>query len=71
VLAHDDAGEVVGALLEQVQEAEQHARARQRRRVGPGREGGHAGLHGRIDLIGRAQRHLRHRHALAGLKTSA
>eukprot|EP01022_Parablepharisma_sp_SALTPOND_P021543 TRINITY_DN427_c0_g3_i1.p1 TRINITY_DN427_c0_g3~~TRINITY_DN427_c0_g3_i1.p1 ORF type:complete len:877 (-),score=398.28 TRINITY_DN427_c0_g3_i1:14792-17422(-) len=63
MLAHDEAGDVVGPLLDQVQEAEQHPRARQRRRIGPAGEGRHARLDGGIDLFGGAQRHLRHRHA--------
>ena len=45
-------------LVQQLQELEHHARAADRRRVGPGREGGLRGGHGGVHFAAAGQRHL-------------
>ena len=55
VLGGDEVRELVLVLVEQVEKLEHHARPADRRRVGPGREGGLRGGHGSRDLRGVGQ----------------
>jgi len=62
VLGGDHRGQRVAVLVHQLEEFLHHARAADRRRVGPGREGGAGRGHRRVHLGDAGQRHLaRHR----------
>ena len=51
-------GQLVAVLVQQLEELEHHARAADRRRVGPGREGGLRGGHRGVDVGAVGQRDL-------------
>ena len=58
VFSGDQAGQVVLVVVQQFEELEHHARAAQRRRVGPGREGGLRGSYGSAYFSGVGQCHM-------------
>nr|GEU28076.1 hypothetical protein [Tanacetum cinerariifolium] len=63
VFQRDDGREVIDVLLAQLQVLEQHSRARERRRGGPGGKGCFGGAHGDVHFLAAGQRHAGNRFA--------